>query len=529
MDESKELEKISILFQSQLQLGASPSISEFVSKADDSLQAKLLENLIEIEVQHRIGKESANRDSSDRNSDLDVTLPPKVQSDVGDMTLPPKGTSNDDDATIPPKGSHANFEDTALPLPYHKSSQIGPYKLLQKIGEGGMGAVWMAEQKEPVRRRVALKLIKSDLASKEIVARFEAERQALAMMDHPNIATVLDVGTTDKGDPFFVMELIQGIPLNEYCDQHELGVNERLRLMVDICDAMQHAHQKGIIHRDLKPTNVLVTEYNGKPVPKVIDFGLAKALQHTTRLTDKTVFTEFGRVVGTLQYMSPEQAQLDSMDVDTRTDVYSLGVMLYELLAGSTPLDRDTMARNAILQVLELIREKDPDRPSHRLSSASTDSAEISRKRQIAPSKLQQILRGELDWIVMKALEKDRNRRYETASGFAADLERYLRDEPVLALPPSFNYRFKKFVRKNRVVVTAAALVAFALVAGLVGTTWGLFRALNAEAKALSANNKTIEALEAAEAANLEEATQRRFAEAVAEFVEKDFLALTSV
>ena len=342
-------------------------------------------------------------------------------------------TSSDDKPTIPPRSDQEPSAGQPSCDATGDSRQIGPYKLLQQIGEGGMGTVWMAEQREPVRRRVALKLVRSDLASKEIIARFEAERQALAMMDHPNIAKVLDAGTTETGSPYFVMELIKGTPLNEYCDKHELGIRDRLQIMVDICDAIHHAHQKGILHRDLKPSNVLVTELNEKPVSKVIDFGLAKALEHTTHLTDKTMFTEFGQVVGTLQYMSPEQAEMDSLDIDTRTDIYSLGVMLYEMLAGSTPLDKETLERNALLQVLELIREKEPPRPSNRLSSSKNSSEEISRRRKIAPSKLQQILKGELDWIVMKAIEKDRKRRYQSAAGFAEDIERFLNHEAVEA------------------------------------------------------------------------------------------------
>lgn len=261
----------------------------------------------------------------------------------------------------------------ALPAKDKPSTKIGPYKLLQQIGEGGMGVVYMAEQKEPVSRRVALKIIKPGMDSRQVIARFEAERQALAMMDHPNIAKVLDAGTTAEGAPYFVMELVQGIPLTKYCDQNKLSISERLGLFIPICQAVQHAHQKGIIHRDLKPSNVLVCLYDGRPVAKVIDFGLAKALQQQTKLTDKTMFTEFGQVVGTLQYMSPEQAEMNQLDVDTRTDIYSLGVMLYELLTGSTPIDQETLKQQAILQVLATIREKEPPRPSVRLGSSAND------------------------------------------------------------------------------------------------------------------------------------------------------------
>jgi eukaryotic-like serine/threonine-protein kinase len=306
-------------------------------------------------------------------------------------------------------------------------SRIGPYKLLQQIGEGGMGTVFMAEQQEPVRRMVALKVIKPGMDSRQVIARFEAERQALALMDHPNIARVLDAGTTESARPYFVMELVKGIPLTRYCDEQKLSLKGRLELFVPICRAVQHAHQKGIIHRDLKPTNVLVALFDGKPVPKVIDFGVAKATGQ--KLTDKTMFTGFGGVVGTLEYMSPEQAELNQLDVDTRADVYSLGVLLYELLTGTTPLERKRLREAALLECLRLIREEEPPRPSTRLSTA--EGAAHAANRGLEAKKLSGLVRGELDWIVMKCLEKDRNRRYETANGVASDVQRYLADEPV--------------------------------------------------------------------------------------------------
>ena len=354
-----------------------------------------------------------------------------------------------------------------------------------------MGAVWMADQTEPVKRRVALKLIKTGSDSKPIIARFEAERQALALMDHPSIAKILDGGTTESGQPYFVMELVAGIPITQYCDKHRLSLPERLGLFTQVCNAIQHAHQKGIIHRDLKPANILVGVYDGKPVPKVIDFGLAKALDHQSKLTDKTLFTEFGAVVGTLQYMSPEQANLDANDIDTRADIYALGVLLYELLTGSTPIEIATLKQLALMKVLASIRDTDPPRPSARLSSSSHQLPSISDNRQIDPARLQSELRGDLDWIVMKALEKDRSRRYESASGFAADIERYLTDQPVVARPPTAVYRLGKFFKKNRGPVIAALVMFALLLAGLIGTLWGLEVARSQLRRAETAESET--------------------------------------
>jgi serine/threonine protein kinase/WD40 repeat protein/tetratricopeptide (TPR) repeat protein len=359
---------------------------------------------------------------------------------------------------------------------------IGPYKLLQQIGEGGMGAVFMAEQTQPVRRMVALKVIKAGMDSAQVIARFEAERQALAMMDHVNIARVLDAGATESGRPYFVMELVHGVPITKYCDDNQLTPRERLELFVPVCQAIQHAHQKGVIHRDIKPSNVMVTLYDGKPVPKVIDFGIAKATEQ--KLTERTLFTQYGAMVGTLEYMSPEQAEMSALGVDTRSDVYSLGVLLYELLTGSTPLTRKRFKEAAYGEILRIIKEEEPPKPSTRLSDSGAALASISAQRKTEPAKLSKLMRGELDWIVMKTLEKDRNRRYETASGFAADLKRYLNDETVLACPPSVGYRLRKFVRRNRGRVVAASLVVLALVGGIVGTTWGMLRATEAEADA---------------------------------------------
>ena len=338
-----------------------------------------------------------------------------------------------------------------------------------------MGTVWMAQQTEPVKRLVARQAHQGRAwTRRQVIARFEAERQALALMDHPNIARVLDAGTTGAGRPYFVMDLVKGVPITRYCDEHHLTPRQRLELFVPVCQAVQHAHQKGIIHRDLKPSNVLVALYDGKPVPKVIDFGVAKAAGQP--LTDKTLVTGFGAIVGTLEYMSPEQAEINQLDIDTRSDIYSLGVLLYELLTGSPPFTRKELEKAGMLEMLRVIREEEPPKPSTKLSTAE-GLPTLAANRGTEPAKLTKLVRGELDWIVMKALEKDRNRRYETANGFALDVQRYLADEPVQACPPSAGYRLRKFVRRNKGPVLAASVVVLALVGGIVGTTWGMIRA----------------------------------------------------
>ncbi len=412
-------------------------------------------------------------------------------------------------------------------------TRIGPYKLLQPIGEGGMGTVYMAEQTQPVRRTVALKLIKAGMDSRQVLARFGAERQALALMDHPNIAKVFEAGTTapnpksetrnskaedratpvgsdfefrasdfSHGRPYFVMELVKGVPITRFCDERRLTLRERLELFVPVCHAVQHAHQKGIIHRDLKPSNVLIALYDDKPVPKVIDFGVAKATG--PRLTDQTLYTEFGALVGTLEYMSPEQAQLNQLDIDTRSDIYSLGVLLYELLTGSPPFTKKDLEKAGMLEMLRVIREQEPSKPSTKLSKLSSQHAprdgpglvsrserdtlaSIAACRHVEPRKLSGLMRGELDWIVMKAIEKDRNRRYETANGLAADLRRYLDDEPVLACPPSAWYRFRKFARRHKLGLTLAGMFAAAMLLGAAGLTMStvlISRSYRAERKA---------------------------------------------
>ena len=343
---------------------------------------------------------------------------------------------------------------------------IGRYKLLEPIGEGGYGTVFMAEQTSPVHRRVALKIIKAGMDTRQVIARFEAERQALALMDHPNIARVFDAGVTDTGRPYFVMELVKGVSIVSYCDDHHLPPRARLELFVQVCQAVQHAHTKGIIHRDIKPSNVLVALYDGKPVPKVIDFGVAKATGQ--QLTERTMFTGFGDVIGTLEYMSPEQAEVNQLDVDTRSDIYSLGVLLYELLTGSTPLENKRVRKAALLEMLRVIREEEPQKPSARLS-ISEQLPSIAANRGLEPKKLSGVVHGELDWIVMKALEKDRGRRYDTANGFAKDIERYLNDDAVHACPPSAAYRFRKFARRNKAAFAAGVAAVVILLAGLVG------------------------------------------------------------
>lgn len=352
---------------------------------------------------------------------------------------------------------------------------IGRYKLLERIGEGGFGVVYMAEQLHPVRRKVAVKVIKPGFDTSQVIARFEAERQALALMEHENIAKVLDAGATDSGRPYFVMELVYGVPITEFCDVNELPLPGQLELFVQVCRAVQHAHTKGIIHRDIKPTNVLVTLHEGIPVPKVIDFGVAKATEH--QLTDKTLFTNFAQMVGTPLYMSPEQAEMTNVDVDTRSDVYSLGVLLYELLTGTTPLDKDRLKRAAFDEVRRIIREEEPLQPSTRLSTMGEEARSISARRKSDTKQLGQFVRGELDWIVMKALEKERSRRYDTAIGLAHDIERYLRGDPIEACPQSTIYRLKKFAQRNRGPVLAAGFVLLTLIGGIVGTTFGLVRA----------------------------------------------------
>ncbi len=426
-------------------------------------------------------------------------------------------------------------------------TQIGPYKLLEQIGEGGFGIVFMAEQAAPVRRKVALKILKPGMDTRQVVARFEAERQALALMDHPSIAHVFDGGATPSGRPYFVMELVRGVPITEFCDQNQLAPRQRLELFIPVCQAVQHAHQKGIIHRDLKPSNILVVMHDTTPVVKVIDFGVAKALGQ--QLTDKTLFTGFAQLVGTPLYMSPEQAGQSGLDIDTRSDIFSLGVLLYELLTGTTPFNRERFKLAAFDEILRIIREEEPPKPSTRLSEldtapalqnghetpreqigsrsvATTTLASVAAFRGTEPAKLTKLVRGELDWIVMKALEKDRNRRYETANGFAADIQHYLNDEAVVACPPSTTYRLRKFTRRHRVPLTVAAAFLLLLVAGAVVSTYQAIRIRaeqeNTLAQKLEADrqrNRAERERDRAVAAEQKALTEARKSEQVAAFM----------
>ncbi len=388
--------------------------------------------------------------------------------------------------------------------PQRQGQVIGRYRLLQQIGEGGFGTVWMAEQEEPVKRRVALKIIKLGMDTRQVIARFEAERQALALMDHANIARVFDAGTTDAGRPFFVMEYIRGVPIIDYCDDHRLDTPARLHLFAEVCRAIQHAHQKGIIHRDIKPSNVLVSIHDGGPIVKVIDFGIAKAIH--TPLTTKTLFTENQQMIGTPAYMSPEQAEMSNLDIDTRADIYSLGVLLYQMLTGTTPFDSATLMGAGVAEMMRIIREEEPHKPSTRIGTLGESASRYAEKRRVDMRHLTTQLRGDLDWIVMKCLEKDRTRRYDTAAGLVDDIRRHLADEPVGAGPPSAVYRLQKFVKRNRGQVVAASLVAAALLVGALGTAGGLVWALQQKSRADTEAQRAVAAATA-------EGKQRRKAE----------------
>ena len=456
-----EIDALSDRFDQELVNGDAPRIETFLAETPETAREGLLAELLAMEVEHRA------KTGDEPQQDEYIQRFPEQKGVIA-------GVFARDATTHYPGNNTISLQVNVPPV-------LANFRLIEELGRGGMGVVWLAEQNQPVKRRVALKLIKSELNSKDVLARFDAEKQALAMMDHPNIARVLDAGTTDDGRPYFVMELVEGVSITQYCDDNKLSVDERLKLFVSVCKAVQHAHQKGIIHRDLKPSNVLVTVIDGEAVPKVIDFGLAKAVEQNMILTDMTMQTEFGNVVGTVQYMSPEQAELNGAnaeDIDTRTDIYSLGVMLYELLTGSTPVEKETLGKIALLKILQIIREDDPPRPSNRLSSLSGDvNSAVSDLRRLHPGRLQQILRGELDWVVMRALEKDRSRRYQTANDLGQDLSNYLTGETVTARPPSTWYQVQKFAGRNRGLVAALLAIGVVLLVGIVGTTYGLIEA----------------------------------------------------
>ena len=500
-----QFDAICFRFEQAWRQDGPPSLESFLEGTADADRPLLLPQLllVEFELLEAAGTSPKLNDYLDRFPEEHAIVQKAFDDHASALTA-----DNSLDS-IQPEGTSCHRQFAEEP-----GSQIGRYKLLERIGEGGMGVVYMAEQQRPVRRKVALKVIKPGMDTKQVVARFEAERQALAMMDHPNIARVLDAGSTDSGRPYFVMELVRGTTLTEYCNANKLDTNARLKLFKSVCKAVQHAHTKGIIHRDLKPSNVLVTLHDGVPVPKIIDFGVSKAMGQ--QLTEKTMFTAFAQMVGTPLYMSPEQAEMSGLDIDTRSDIYSLGVLLYELLTGVTPFDRQRLHTAAFDELRRIIREEEPDKPSTRVSSLGGSSATVSAQRSTDPAKLKQLLRGELDWIVMKTLEKDRNRRYETANALVAEVDRYLSGEPVNACPPSTTYRLGKLARKYKSQFAVAAGFAAMLVMSSI-VAWYLYaNARIARNDAVAAkDNVTVErdravAAEREAANNLQQATLER-------------------
>jgi len=476
-------------------------------------------------------------------TNLNPNLNPGLNPDRSEPVGPAKAGSPATVGTLTTWGSLAPIG--VATTEHLDGTSIGPYRLLSRLGEGGFGVVYLAQQDTPVRRRVAIKVIKPGMGSREVVGRFSAERQALALMNHPNVATVLDAGETGAGLPYFVMEHVAGASITDYCDKARLPVRERLVLFMLVCDAVQHAHQKGIVHRDIKPSNVLVEIKDDKPVPKVIDFGVAKALHRP--LTEHSVYTEQGRMIGTPEYMSPEQAEMTGQDIDTRTDIYSLGVLLYELLTGSLPFEATALRAAGLPEIVRLIRDVDPPKPSTLIrdsvsaepksrtkpktptSARPTPSEKLAALRRSDPRGLASQLRGDLDWIVMRAIEKERVRRYASASELAADIGRHLRDEPVLAGPPSARYRIQKFAKRNRKLLIAATGVAGALMLGSAATTYGFITARSERDRAVAAEHLAQERLHAVEAAQAESETQTKIATAVTDFFNYDVLDLEPV
>ncbi|MEZ5944310.1 MAG: serine/threonine-protein kinase [Planctomycetaceae bacterium] len=541
-------EKLRREFEAAWQHAEPPSIEEYLPPHADSMFLPTLLELVLIDIEMRGKRNSVSGFEGNRIENYlehfphlnhDGALPElieqefRVRCQLGECPtaeeyierFPQYVSSSADLPDVLPKRNGDRF----------LGQTIGPYKVLEKLGEGGFGLVYMAEQQAPVRRMVALKVIKPGMDSSAVIARFEAERQALALMDHENIARVFDGGTTETGQPYFVMELIKGVPITEYCDQNRLTTVQRLQLFQTVCRALHHAHQKGIIHRDIKPSNVLIALYDGKPVPKVIDFGVAKAIEQ--QLTERTMFTQFGQIIGTPQYMSPEQAELNQLDIDTRSDIYSLGVLLYEQLTGTTPLQLEDLRVAAFDEMLKIIRESEPPKPSTRLGKSGQQLATISAQRSVEPERLGRMVRGELDWIVMKALEKDRSRRYESASAFADDIVAYLKNEPVAACPPTVAYRLQKIVSKNWATLCIAAAFALVLVAGTVISSWQAFEARKQKGQAIHAQHETAQAnnalrvalkraqaeTERAEFALQQSERARRRADAVSNFMRNTF------
>jgi serine/threonine protein kinase/lipopolysaccharide biosynthesis regulator YciM len=532
-DDALQVEAVCNRFEAAWKAGPRPQIDLYLRNAAEPARQVLLVELVQLDLAYRrrAGETPVVKDYLPRFPEQASLIAALFQAPDEPVSLPEKTPVGEAGDT----GAEAPGDQQALAPVEGPGTRIGPYKLLHKLGEGGMGTVWMAEQEQPVRRRVALKIIKAGMDSAHVIARFEQERQALALMDHPHIAKVFDAGATAAGRPYFVMELVKGVPISKYCDQERLTLKERLELFVPVCQAVQHAHQKGIIHRDLKPSNVLVALYDGQPVPKVIDFGVAKATAQ--QLTEKTVFTEVGQIVGTLEYMAPEQAELNNLDIDTRADIYALGVILYELLTGSTPFTRQQLRGVAFTEMLRLIREVEPPRPSTRLSS-SAELPGLATKRKLEPRRLARLVQGELDWIVMKCLEKERGRRYETANGLAMDVQRYLADEPVLAGPPGAAYRLRKFAHKyQKALVTATAIVILLACAAVFSSSWAV-RATRAEADAVRAQGEEAsrrqeaddqrqraeQAEQEAKANAVKAGAEAAIAKAVNEFLQKDLL-----